>query len=117
MVTLRETDRQTDRDRNRERQKQRQRDRQRQTERERELLNTQTEKERECNKEPCRKSRWSPVSSISVALQWIKDVFVATLQRQSITTESRRDQEEGGELDSQEGASPEEIKSREVVLG
>ena len=31
--------------------------------------------------------------------------------------ESRRDQEEGGELDSQEKASPEEIKSREVVLG
>ena len=32
-------------------------------------------------------------------------------------TESRRDQEEGGELDCQEEASPEEIKSREVVLG
>ena len=34
--------------------------------------------------------------------------------------QSRRDQEEGGEggeLDSQEEASPEEIKSREVVLG
>ena len=31
--------------------------------------------------------------------------------------ESRRDQEEGGELDSHEEASPEEIKSREVVLG
>ena len=31
--------------------------------------------------------------------------------------ESRRDQEEGGELDSQEEASPEEIKSKEVVLG
>ena len=30
--------------------------------------------------------------------------------------ESRRDQEEGGELDSHEEASPEEIKSREVVL-
>ena len=29
----------------------------------------------------------------------------------------RRDQEEGGELDSQEEASPEGIKSREVVLG
>ena len=27
-----------------------------------------------------------------------------------------RDQEEGGELDSQEEASPEEIKRREVVL-
>ena len=34
-----------------------------------------------------------------------------------IQEESRRDQEEGGELDSQEEASPEEIKSREVVLG
>ena len=31
--------------------------------------------------------------------------------------ESRRGQKEGGELDSQEEASPEEIKSREVVLG
>ena len=31
--------------------------------------------------------------------------------------ESRRDQEEGGELDSQEKGSPEEIKRREVVLG
>ena len=30
--------------------------------------------------------------------------------------DSRRDQEEGGELDSQEEASPEETKSREVVL-
>ena len=33
------------------------------------------------------------------------------------STESRRDQEEGGERDSHEEASPEEIKSREVVLG
>ena len=32
-------------------------------------------------------------------------------------SEFRRDQEEGGELDSHEEASPEEIKSREVVLG
>ena len=31
-------------------------------------------------------------------------------------TESRQDQEEGGELDSHEEASPEEIKSREVVM-
>ena len=31
--------------------------------------------------------------------------------------ESRRDQEDGGELDSQEEASPEEVKSMEVVLG
>ena len=29
-------------------------------------------------------------------------------------TKSRREQEQGGELDSQEEASPEEIKSREV---
>ena len=35
----------------------------------------------------------------------------------SFNNESRRGQEEGGELDSQEEASPEEIKSREVVLG
>ena len=34
-----------------------------------------------------------------------------------ILTESRRDLELGGELDSQEEASPEETKSREVVLG
>ena len=32
-------------------------------------------------------------------------------------SESRGDQEEGGELDSQEEASPAEIKSRDVVLG
>ena len=32
-------------------------------------------------------------------------------------TESRRDHEEGDELDSQEEASPEETKSREVELG
>ena len=31
--------------------------------------------------------------------------------------QSRRDQEEEGELDSQEEAGPEEIQSREVVLG
>ena len=31
--------------------------------------------------------------------------------------EFRRDQEEGGELDSHEEVSPEEIKTREVVLG
>ena len=36
----------------------------------------------------------------------------------SVSTESRRDQEEGGELDShEEAASPEEIKSWEVELG
>ena len=33
------------------------------------------------------------------------------------STESRRDQEEGSELDSQKEASPEEIKSRQVELG
>ena len=31
-------------------------------------------------------------------------------------SESRQDQEEGGELDSQEEASPEEIKRRELSL-
>ena len=35
----------------------------------------------------------------------------------TVILESRRDQEEGGELESQEDASPEEINSREVVLG
>ena len=34
-----------------------------------------------------------------------------------VSAESRRDQDKGGELDSHEEASPEEIKSREVVLG
>ena len=34
-----------------------------------------------------------------------------------LSAESRRDQEEGGELDSHEEASPEETKSREVELG
>ena len=32
-------------------------------------------------------------------------------------TESRRDQEEGSELDSHEEVIPEKIKTREVVLG
>ena len=32
-------------------------------------------------------------------------------------SESRQDQGEGGELDSHEEANPEEIKSKEVVLG
>ena len=35
----------------------------------------------------------------------------------SMPAQSRRDQEEGGELDSHEEASPEEIESREVELG
>ena len=34
-----------------------------------------------------------------------------------LVPKSRRYQEEGGELDSHEEVSPEEIKSREVVLG
>ena len=34
-----------------------------------------------------------------------------------VSAECRRDQDKGGKLDSQEEASPEEIKSREVVLG
>ena len=34
-----------------------------------------------------------------------------------VQTEARQNQEEGDELDSHEEASPEEIKSREVVLG
>ena len=35
----------------------------------------------------------------------------------NMNAESRQDQEEGGELDSHEEASPEEIESREVELG
>ena len=35
----------------------------------------------------------------------------------AVQTESRQDEEEGDELDSHKEASPEEIKSREVVLG
>ena len=34
-----------------------------------------------------------------------------------LSVESRRDQEEGGELDSHEEVIPDEIKNREVVLG
>ena len=49
-----------------------------------------------------------PFSSTLWGMLW------GTLQTAS---ESRRDQEQGGELDSQEEASPEEIKRREVVLG
>ena len=40
-----------------------------------------------------------------------------TLEKKILPSESRRDQKEGGELDSHEEASPEEMKSREVVLG
>ena len=36
---------------------------------------------------------------------------------EQVRKQPRRDQEEGGELDSQEEASSEEIKSREVVQG
>ena len=39
------------------------------------------------------------------------------MRASKLCAESRRDQEEGGELDSHEEASPEEIKSKEVVLG
>ena len=42
---------------------------------------------------------------------------ISTVSDTTYFAESRLDQEEGGELDSQEEASPEEIKSREVVLG
>ena len=43
----------------------------------------------------------------------IKHQLIISVQ---ISLESRRDPEEGGELDSHKEASPEEIKSREVVL-
>ena len=42
---------------------------------------------------------------------------ISTVSDTTYFAESRLDQEEGGELDCQEEASPEVIKSREVVLG
>ena len=45
------------------------------------------------------------------------DRYIISISPHLHTTESRRDQEEGGELDSQEDASQEEIKSREVRVG
>ena len=47
----------------------------------------------------------------------IKTTIVVSVWHDNNSPESKRDQEEGGELDSHEEASPEEIKSREVVLG
>ena len=44
-------------------------------------------------------------------------VWTISLVLSQLSSESRRDQEEGGELDFHEEVSPEEIKSREVVLG
>ena len=50
--------------------------------------------------------------------QTLNDLAICHKEQHNFrATESRRDQEEGGELDSHEEASPEEIKSREVVLG
>ena len=47
----------------------------------------------------------------------IKTTIVVSVWHDNNSPESKRDQEEGGELDSHEEASPEEMKSREVVLG
>ena len=47
----------------------------------------------------------------------IKTTIVVSVWHDNNSPESKRDQEEGGELDSHEEASPEEIKSRDVVLG
>ena len=44
-------------------------------------------------------------------------VWTISLVLSQLSSESRRDQEEGGELDFHEEVSPEEIKSREVELG
>ena len=44
-------------------------------------------------------------------------VHVIYIFFKNVTAQSRRDQEEGGELDSHEETRTEEIKSREVVLG
>ena len=51
------------------------------------------------------------------SLRWFRSVVVRAKKEFLCCSESRRDQEEGGELDSHEEASPEELKSREVVLG
>ena len=46
-----------------------------------------------------------------------EQLYIKAINNNKNLTESRRVQEDGGELDSHEEASPEEIKSREVVLG
>ena len=51
--------------------------------------------------------------NLSLICQLTSDIASSSLS----FPESRRNQEEGGELDSHEEASPEEIMSREVVLG
>ena len=54
----------------------------------------------------------------TVTLTWhAKNTRYVNSTRGTSSSVSRRDQEEGGELDSHEEVSPEEIKSREVELG
>ena len=65
-----------------------------------------------------RRQQWPHGATLQQQL-WgnVEDLLKTTTFIQTTLTESRRDQEEGGELDSHEEASPEEIKNREVVLG
>ena len=51
------------------------------------------------------------------SLRRFQSVVVRTKKRVLVLFRVRRDQEEGGELDSHEEASPEELKSMEVELG
>ena len=50
------------------------------------------------------------------SLRWFQSVVVRTKKRALVMFRVRQDQEEVGELDSHEEASPEEVKSMEVVL-
>ena len=65
-----------------------------------------------------RRQQWPHGATLQQQL-WgnMEDLLKNTTFIQTTLTESRRDQEEGGELDPHEEVSPEEIRSREVVLG
>ena len=49
--------------------------------------------------------------------RWVSMGLDLKVHERQTASESRRDQEEGREPDSHKEASPEEIKSRKVVLG
>ena len=55
-----------------------------------------------------------PVTTCGRVRAW---EHIGSVGEKWVGTESRRYEEEGGELDSHEDTSPEEFKSREVVLG
>ena len=57
------------------------------------------------------------MTSEDIKHHFIINIIINVQCNTTYISESRRDQEEGSELDSQEEASPEEIKTREVVLG